>query len=98
MQKVLICRALMSKCDLLILDEPTSSLDIHVKTNTFDLLKELNKEITIIIISHDIGVLSSYVKSFVCLNQTMHCDDAHLDHEKLKTLYGTDVDLINHRH
>ncbi len=71
-QRVLIARALASKPELLILDEPTASIDTKGQTEFYELLQVLNEELTIIMVSHDLMVVSSYVKSVVCLNRSMH--------------------------
>lgn len=98
LQKTLICRALMSNCNILILDEPTANLDIDSKIETFKLLKNLNKKIAILLISHQINILSTYVKSFICLNKTLHCQQKHLNNDTLKQVYGDHFNLIMHNH
>ena len=71
-QRVLIARALISKPELLVLDEPTASIDTKGQTEFYELLKALNKELTILMVSHDLLVVSNYAKSMVCLNKGMH--------------------------
>ncbi len=71
-QRVLIARALVSSPELLVLDEPTASIDTRGQTDFYKLLQKLNEELTIIMVSHDLMVISSYVKSVVCLNKRMH--------------------------
>lgn len=98
MQKVLIARALIMEPKVLLLDEPTASLDSNAKTEIFQLLKELNKEKTIIMVSHDMGVIASFVDSVACLNKKLyyHGDDASLDSETLQKAYGCPIELIAH--
>lgn len=72
LQKVLVARALISKPDILLLDEPTASLDVHVKKEIYELLKNLSDFVTILIITHDIAEIFSYVKSVAYINQTLH--------------------------
>lgn len=71
-QRVLIARALVSQPKLLVLDEPTASIDTKGQTEFYELLVELNKELTILMVSHDLLVVSNYAKSFACLNRRLH--------------------------
>lgn len=99
LQKALIARALMSKPDVLILDEPTASLDSKSTKDIYELLKELNKEKTIILVSHDLNAVSSYVKNIACLNGSLHVhDDNLLTIEVMNEVYGCPIDLIAHGH
>lgn len=71
-QRVLIARALVTGPELLVLDEPTASLDTKGQTDFFSLLKELNRELTILVVSHDLLIVSSYAKSIACVNKRLH--------------------------
>lgn len=98
LQKVLIARALIMDPQVMILDEPTASLDANSKTEIYNLLKKLNIDKTIIVVSHDIGVINSYIDTVACLNKTMHYhgDDTKLGKETLENVYGCPVELIAH--
>ncbi|MGO1368424.1 metal ABC transporter ATP-binding protein [Senegalia sp. (in: firmicutes)] len=98
LQKVLIARALIMDPQVMILDEPTASLDANAKTEIYNLLKKLNIDKTIIVVSHDIGVINSYIDTVACLNKTMHYhgDDTKLGKETLESVYGCPVELIAH--
>ena len=61
LQRVLIGRTLVNNPDVLMLDEPTSSLDSSAKKDIFDLLKELNKEKTVVVITHDMEYIYQYI-------------------------------------
>lgn len=70
-QKVLIARALITNPKILILDEPTASLDLKTKTEIYSILKELNREKTIIMVTHDIEEVFPYIKSILYINRKL---------------------------
>jgi zinc transport system ATP-binding protein len=96
-QKSLIARAIVSDPDVLILDEPTASLDPDAKKEIYEILWELNKNTTIILVSHDMGVISSYVKNVACLNQRLfyHGDSSSVG-DGIQMAYGCPVEIIAH--
>lgn len=97
MQKVLIARALMTDPDILILDEPTASIDGVSRTEIYSLLNRLKGEKTILIISHDTGSISSYVDAIACLNIELdYHANGHLTEESVQRVYGCPVDLVAH--
>lgn len=67
-QRTLIARALITDPDVILLDEPTASVDSGVEQDIYELLKELNATKTILLVSHDIGFVSQYVNRVTCLN------------------------------
>lgn len=71
-QRVFIARALMGDPELLILDEPTASIDRDGQDALYCLLDQLNKNITILVISHDLLAISPHIKSIVCVNRCLH--------------------------
>jgi len=78
-QRVLIARALCSKPDILILDEPTASIDFIGQREIFELLEELNKSVTVIVVSHDMGMVMGYAKHAVYVHKTavIHSINSH---------------------
>jgi zinc transport system ATP-binding protein len=99
LQRVLIARALVSKPEILILDEPTSNIDSRVEEDIFDLLKKLNERSTILVVSHDIGFISEYVTRVACLNRTLVCHEtAAISGKTIEELYGSSVHMIQHSH
>ncbi|MCT4633057.1 MAG: metal ABC transporter ATP-binding protein [Firmicutes bacterium] len=97
MQKVLILRGIISKPDLILLDEPTASIDTKSKNTIYSYLKELNKDMAIFLVTHDMAVISSYVKTVGCLNIDFHYhNDKQLDQESLEKTFGCPIDLIAH--
>lgn len=71
-QRALLGRAIISNPDLLILDEPNSYLDREFETKLYDILKELNKTTTILLVSHNISAVRSISKSIACVNGGLH--------------------------
>lgn len=68
-QRVLIARALAAEPDLLVLDEPTAALDPQAENEFYRLLHRLNEKLTILMVSHDLNFVSSFVKTVVCVNR-----------------------------
>ncbi len=75
-QRTFIARALCSEADILLLDEPTASLDRQSKQQTYDLLKKLNKKVGIIIVSHDTAVLLGYATKIAHIDHKLHMHNA----------------------
>ncbi len=99
-QRVLICRALVSQPQLILLDEPTASVDSHVEADIFKLLSELNDRITIVLVTHDLGVVSSQVKKVLCVNRHLEIHSGpDLDWKALiEGSYHYAVHPVHHKH
>jgi zinc transport system ATP-binding protein len=74
-QRVMIARALCRRPKLLILDEPTASIDATGQKEIYDLLKKLNATITIIVVSHDLSVILGYANKAAHINRTLTYHD-----------------------
>jgi zinc transport system ATP-binding protein len=97
LQRVLIARALAVEPRILILDEPTASVDSASKTRIYEILKELNKEMTILIVTHDLSAVSSNIDKIACLNhQLFYHGRTELEAGLVEKVYGCPVDLIAH--
>jgi len=96
-QRVFIARALASKPEILLLDEPTASVDQNIKESIYNLLSRIQKSMTVVLVTHDIGVVSSLVNRVACLNQTLFTHyDNKLTVQMLEDAYRCPVDLIAH--
>lgn len=96
-QRVYIARALASQPEILLLDEPTASVDAEVSHSIYETLSQLNETITILLISHDMAAISAHVKSVGCLNRKLvYHGDKHLTSEMLDEAYHCPIDLIAH--
>lgn len=91
-QRISLARALIGEPDILILDEPESGVDEMGKARFYDLLNEirLEKDLTILMVSHDIGMIFEKCTSVMCLNKTLHCHGPtkEIEPSSLKTFFG----------
>ena len=96
-QRVFLARALVANPEILFLDEPTSNIDTQGQSAFYDLLKELNKCTTILIVSHDMMVLSSYIQSVACINrQLIFHNVPEITRDMIEMAYHCPVELVAH--
>ena len=94
-QRVLIARSLMTRPRLLLLDEPTASIDSRGQEDFLNLLEILNKDVAIVVISHDLFAVSNYVKSVACVNHGLHYhSQEEIKGQMLKTMYECSVEDV----
>lgn len=96
-QRMLIARALATDPKILLLDEPTASVDPSSRQQIFELLSELNKSVTILLVTHDMMAVASQVSTIACLNRSLvYHGEPELTEETVSRMYGCPVDLIAH--
>lgn len=96
-QKMLIARALAVHPKILLLDEPTASVDAASREQIYSLLGELNQEMTIIMVTHDMMAVSSNINKLACLNETLvYHGEPELNESVVNKLYGCPVELVAH--
>lgn len=98
MQRALLCRAVILEPKLLILDEPTNFVDNQFENELYTLLRELNKRMAIVMVSHDIGTITSVVKSIVCVNRTVHRHNSNIITAEQLENYHCPIQIISHGH
>jgi zinc transport system ATP-binding protein len=96
-QRVLIARALSCNPDLLLLDEPTSNVDTLIEGQLLDLLRELNRRMTIVMVSHDLGFVSELVDHVICVNRrVVSHPTSEMTGDAIRDIYGGEVRRVRH--
>ena len=96
MQRALLCRAVISDPKLLILDEPANFVDNRYENELYRMLAELHGRMAIVMISHDLGTITSVVRNIVCVNRYVHRHDSNIITEEQLRNYDCPIQLISH--
>ncbi|MDA8162166.1 MAG: metal ABC transporter ATP-binding protein [Desulfobacteraceae bacterium] len=101
-QRVFIARAIVNRPRILFLDEPTTGIDAKAQDEFYEMLDTLNRQgITIVLVTHDIGLVNKHVNKVACLNQNLVFHGTHEEFcssSKAKELIPGGHHLILHRH
>ena len=96
LQRVMLCRAIVSEPRLLVLDEPTNFVDNRFENELYNLLHHLSERMAIVMVSHDVGTISSVVHSIVCVNRHVHRHDSNIITEEQLRNYDCPLQIITH--
>ena len=100
LQRVLVARALCVEPRVLILDEPTSAVDVAAQDRFYNRLRALKESgVTVFLVSHDVGMIASIADVVACLNQRLHFHGSPpevLDQENLAAAYGCELEVLAH--
>ncbi len=96
-QRVLIARALVSGPELLLLDEPTAAVDPRGGVDLMNILAGLKPQVTVVLVTHDLGFVSAAVSRVACINQSLSIHPTQVINGSLiSELYGAPVRLVRH--
>lgn len=96
LQRALLCRAIIANPKLLILDEPTNFVDNKFENELYTMLSTLSSRMAIIMISHDIGTITSVVKSIVCVNHNVHRHESNQITQEQLDNYQCPIQIVSH--
>jgi zinc transport system ATP-binding protein len=96
LQRVFLGRAIIGSPALLLLDEPDNFVDATFENDFYQKLHDLNERMAILMVSHDVGTISSHVKSFACVNRKLHYHPSpEITNEQLSS-YDCPIQLVTH--
>jgi zinc transport system ATP-binding protein len=96
LQRVFLGRAIIGAPALLLLDEPDNFVDATFENDFYQKLHDLNERMAILMVSHDVGTISSHVKSFACVNKKLHYHPSpQITNEQLSS-YNCPIQLVSH--
>jgi len=96
MQRVFLGRAIVSDPRLLLLDEPGTYVDNKFESELYLMLKQLNRRMAILLVSHDVGTISAHVKSIACVNRLLNFHPSNIITPEQLSSYNCPIQMITH--
>lgn len=96
LQRVFLCRAIIADPKLLILDEPNTYVDNQFESDLYKTLQILNHRMAIMIISHDVGTITYFVKTIACVNRGLHYHASNIISQEQLAAYNCPIQIIAH--
>jgi zinc transport system ATP-binding protein len=96
-QRVLIAQALVANPEILLLDEPTANVDTQVEHEIYELLHELNRQMTIVVVSHNLNVVTRHASHLLCVNRVASlCRMTEMTEDRIHAFYRGDLAMLQH--
>jgi zinc transport system ATP-binding protein len=96
LQRTMLARAIISSPKILVLDEPNTYVDNKFEQELYRILKELNKTMAILLVSHDVGTITPYIKTIACVNNSLHYHASNeISSDQLK-VYNCPIEMVTH--
>ena len=97
LQRVLLARAIVSRPEVVVLDEPNTYIDKRFQEQMYQMLDTINHDCAIIIVSHDVGTILQNVKEVACVNRTLHYHNStEIPNSELREHFGCPIELLGH--
>ncbi len=87
-QRVMIARALACEPEILLLDEPTANIDLSIEAQFIDVLQKLRGQMTILLVTHDLDIVSEIGDSTLCVNRRVHRHELPLSGGVIREIYS----------
>ncbi|MDD3118000.1 MAG: hypothetical protein PHQ27_02355, partial [Victivallales bacterium] len=85
--------------EIMLLDEPTSNIDPGAQAQFYEVLKQLVGRMTLLVVSHDLGLVSDWLSGVICVNRTVHVHPvSELTGAVISDMYGYKVNMVRHDH